>query len=294
MKPLINYSLLLSFLLFCISCRQTEKNIQFSKSESGIFYRLLSTENLSIKPSIGDSLYLSIVCSIDSGNTIYSSFIRPTGIFYWKQKEKSEKSILNTCFGMLNEGDSAHFLIDVKQFFLEAFKTSPPDNIVPNKNLTMQVRLNKIKTVNQIKSDSLSYVKWCYEMKKIEEEMVNDFLVKNKLDAHPDSNGILVINRKIGEGSIVWSGKTIFVKYTGRFLNGKVFDDAFQNGKALEYKVGTQNQLIKGLEILVRNMRKGEKITAILPSALAFGAMGSSTGIIPPYTSVIYDFEIIN
>ena len=40
-------------------------------------------------------------------------------------------------------------------------------------------------------------------------------------------------------------------------------------------------------------MREGELSLFILPSAIAFGATGSSTGIVPPYTPVIFEIELL-
>ena len=40
-------------------------------------------------------------------------------------------------------------------------------------------------------------------------------------------------------------------------------------------------------------MTEGEKSLFILPSEIAFGKEGSSTGIIPPYTSLIFEVEVL-
>jgi FKBP-type peptidyl-prolyl cis-trans isomerase FkpA len=40
-------------------------------------------------------------------------------------------------------------------------------------------------------------------------------------------------------------------------------------------------------------MKEGERSLFIIPSKLAFGENGSSTGIIPPFTSVIFEVELI-
>ena len=39
-------------------------------------------------------------------------------------------------------------------------------------------------------------------------------------------------------------------------------------------------------------MSEGEKALVILPSDLAFGETGSSTGIIPPFTSLLFEVEL--
>ncbi|PJB13827.1 MAG: peptidylprolyl isomerase, partial [Flavobacteriales bacterium CG_4_9_14_3_um_filter_32_8] len=57
---------------------------------------------------------------------------------------------------------------------------------------------------------------------------------------------------------------------------------------------GSPDQVIKGLEIAINGMKKGEKSKIIIPSQLAFGEEGSSTQIVPPFTTVIYELEIVN
>jgi len=38
----------------------------------------------------------------------------------------------------------------------------------------------------------------------------------------------------------------------------------------------------------------GTKGVSYLPSSIAFGRDGSSTGIIPPFTSVVFEVELLN
>jgi len=57
--------------------------------------------------------------------------------------------------------------------------------------------------------------------------------------------------------------------------------------------VGDTAQVITGLEIGIKKMREGGKAKIIIPSQLAFGENGSSTGIVPPYTSVIYEVTML-
>jgi FKBP-type peptidyl-prolyl cis-trans isomerase len=40
-------------------------------------------------------------------------------------------------------------------------------------------------------------------------------------------------------------------------------------------------------------MSEGEKALFILPSQIGFGETGSSTGIIPPYTSTLFEVELV-
>jgi len=51
--------------------------------------------------------------------------------------------------------------------------------------------------------------------------------------------------------------------------------------------------LIDGLDEALGRMYEGEKALVILPSELAFGSFGSAGGIIPPYTTLIYELEVL-
>jgi FKBP-type peptidyl-prolyl cis-trans isomerase len=86
-------------------------------------------------------------------------------------------------------------------------------------------------------------------------------------------------------------GKRVKISYSGMFLDGKPIDDSEQ---IIEYVYGTPDQLIKGLNIVIGSLKKGETSKIIVPSRLAFGESGSSNGSIPPYTPLVYNLKIID
>ena len=96
-----------------------------------------------------------------------------------------------------------------------------------------------------------------------------------------------------GVGKLIEPGDTITINYEGKFLNGKFFDSTIKRNQPFQFVYGTEWQVIKGLEEALSLMYEGEKSLFIFPSELAFGSEGSSTGIIPPYTSLIFEVEIL-
>jgi FKBP-type peptidyl-prolyl cis-trans isomerase len=52
--------------------------------------------------------------------------------------------------------------------------------------------------------------------------------------------------------------------------------------------------VIRGLETVIGKMREGEKAVAVIPSGEAFGRDGSLSGIVPPFTPVVFKIELIN
>jgi FKBP-type peptidyl-prolyl cis-trans isomerase len=78
-------------------------------------------------------------------------------------------------------------------------------------------------------------------------------------------------------GTPATAGKTVSVLYTGRLMNGTVFD-ASSNNKPLDFILGS-GSVIKGWDEGIALMRKGEKAILLIPSALAYGPRSPSTAI---------------
>jgi len=97
-----------------------------------------------------------------------------------------------------------------------------------------------------------------------------------------------------GNGTTVKSGDTVVVHYEGRFLNGGYFDSTYKRNQAFEFVLGQEWQVIEGLEKAIRIMSEGEKAIFVIQSQLAFGSKGSSTGIVPPFTSIIFEVDLID
>ena len=82
--------------------------------------------------------------------------------------------------------------------------------------------------------------------------------------------------------------KTISMSYKGYLLNGKQFDESPVNW---EVNTATPDQMLKGLNYVIKFLNIGQNTKIILPSYLAFGELGSGN-IIPPYTPLLYEINI--
>jgi FKBP-type peptidyl-prolyl cis-trans isomerase len=109
---------------------------------------------------------------------------------------------------------------------------------------------------------------------------------KNSWKAY--ANGIYVQIIENGSGDSLQAGDRVCVAYTGKFLNGVVFDDFERRSGCLEFTVGAQDQLIPGLEWAIRKFPAGSKINLILPYQEDFGKKCSTSGIVEPYKTVTF------
>lgn len=96
-----------------------------------------------------------------------------------------------------------------------------------------------------------------------------------------------------GEGPSARQGDEVILAYKGRTLDGKVFDLALDSADWLYYPFGKPDQVIRGVEIAVSQMKPGERRLIWLTSDLAFGDRGSGS-IVAPGTPVQFDLRIVD
>lgn len=259
-------------LLLLFAC--SESKPEFKSLNNDIQLKLLAFGESEIE--LNDEKYVRATIQLNSANnTLY------------QQDEYTvlpiETSPFNELFNELNEGDSAFFKVPLaflKKVKFNIYTENADDTLIGyikiHQYLSDKEKENYFSENDPELLEQLSLKKYLSNIKGL----------KNK-------KGISIITIKKGEGDKVELDKNVTIKYRASFINGIEFDNTyfFQN---FEYKYGTPNQVIAGLEIALSEMKNKEKAKIIIPSQLAFGDKGSSTGIVPPFTTVVYDLEIIN
>ena len=82
----------------------------------------------------------------------------------------------------------------------------------------------------------------------------------------------------------------ITVNYTGRLLDGKVFDSTTARGKPATFTV---NGVIPGWTEALLFMSRGEKCLLVIPPELGYGVRGYP-GVIPPNSFLVFEVELID
>jgi FKBP-type peptidyl-prolyl cis-trans isomerase FklB len=93
-----------------------------------------------------------------------------------------------------------------------------------------------------------------------------------------------------GSGESPKASDEVQVKYTGRLIDGTVFDSTDKRGGTpARFKVG---QVIRGWTEGLQMMKKGAKWELYIPSELAYG--DRATGTIPQNSTLIFDVELVD
>ncbi len=118
--------------------------------------------------------------------------------------------------------------------------------------------------------------------------------IKNGEPIFKEKEGCFISMMKWGEGDSVKIGKEVTLTYQAYFSNGEKFDDTEQWNDSMTFSYGQPLQVIDGLEKGIKGLTEGSEAKLIIPSRLAFGEEGSSSGIVPPYEALLYDIKIIS
>ncbi len=124
---------------------------------------------------------------------------------------------------------------------------------------------------------------------------MNEELGKKFLEQNAQQEGVKVTESglqylvlKEGNGVKPGPNDAVTVHYTGRLIDGTVFDSSVERGEPATFAVG---QVIPGWVEGLQMMSEGAAWRLFIPSNLAYGPHG--TGPIQPNSTLIFDVQLI-
>lgn len=128
------------------------------------------------------------------------------------------------------------------------------------------------------------------EMGKVNEEAGRKFLDENgkRVEVRTTASGLQYEVLKEGTGLQPAAADQVTVHYTGKLIDGTVFDSSVERGEPATFGV---TQVIPGWVEALQLMKEGAKYRLFIPSQLAYGPNGA--GPIAPNSTLIFDVELI-
>ena len=261
----------------------------------------------------GDAAGLQVVEKTEEGVILNSSYDYsgyPTLTF-------REKSVFNNDFfsalGMLSEGDSATFRINIESLVTKQNKPRPAN--IKGKYLIYSVKVDKViprdHTIPGRLSDSLLQDRiQRYEIELIERARqselakIANYISLRRLKPIVTASGLNYLIIKKGDGPIAVKGDSVALHFTSRFLSGKIFQTTREETarkeniyikeevyKPYKTEAGT-GRSIQAFEEAMLLFPKGTKATLILSSKLLY--KGDRFRNVDPFTPIICEIEIVN
>ena len=273
--------------IVCLSCHRNSKYPEFTDLGNGTWYRLHKIGENSVKPDPGDYITVNLAYATMNDSTFFR------GTRKLQIDTPAYEGSVDACFTLMAEGDSSTFILRADDFFSKTLKSSLPEFIPAGGSVKINAGLQNIQTREDYEQEKEAFLTWIEDFGDYEKVVLRQFIGSEKPGISPLPSGIYYVNLRPGKGKKVELGDTLTINYEGRFLNGRFFDSTVKRHQPFQFVYGTEWQVIKGLEEAVGMMREGERSLFILPSELGFGNTGSSTGVIPPFTSLIFEVEIL-
>jgi FKBP-type peptidyl-prolyl cis-trans isomerase FkpA len=136
------------------------------------------------------------------------------------------------------------------------------------------------------------------EQIKVDDKTISAHLAKNNITATKTAKGVYVTILNPGAPEKAVDGQQVSVKYTGMSFEGTKFDSnvdsTFGHLDPYTFVLGSVPPgSIAGFEDAIKQIGKGGKLKAYIPSALAYGAQGSPPRI-KANESLVFEIELID
>lgn len=270
------------------------KNNSPKKLDGGLEYTIIKDEAGTRTPKVGDLVEMHIKLKTDDSLLADSRKENNGKPVQLMLQESQIKGDWTHALKFLSVGDSAVISMSVDSLKATMKKNGGvlPPFFEKRKRIIYEVKLVSIKSEEEMRKEQETAA----AKQKIEDEkLLQGYFAQNKLSPVKTASGLYYIMEKEGTGSTPTPGQQVTVNYTGRTLDGTVFDsnqdEKFQHKQPFPFTIG-RGQVITGWDEGVALMKKGGKAKMFIPSTLAYG-QNSPSPQIAPNSILVFDVEVL-
>lgn len=261
----------------------------YKQTENGLYYRFEQQDKNAQQVQEGDVLVGEMTIRLDT--TVLRTNVGRTERLM--PAIPTYDGVLHEGILMMHLGDKATFAIEADSMakFMQPNQMPPMYEKGKGMKFYYEINLQDIVTKDEFAAEQANYEAEMEKARTEEPELIANYVKENNIKAQPNANGLYVIVKKQGKGTKVAVGRQVAIHYTGRLIDGTVFDSSVGN-EPLSYVVG-QMGLIRGWEEGVMGQPEGTQLQLIIPSAMGYGPQGAGQ-MIPPYSTLIFDLDIVS
>lgn len=285
-RSIVWVALCLLFSATLVSCGPKSPFPGYKQTENGLYYK-------EIVKGTGEELKMGDVIKVRLAYYVNDSLLFTTDSLaepaYDMVRESLFQGDVYEGFRMMHVGDSMSFMINSDSTFRKQFHAPIlPKFVSPDVFLRWEVKVDEAMTeeaFQQMKQAEMAALQ-----QKAQDEF-NAYLAANGVDVQPLESGLVYVCTAKGKGSKPAANQNVKVHYTGKLLDGTVFDSSVERGEPIEFTLGA-HQVIPGWDEGIGLMSKGEKGILYIPYQLAYGPR--ATGPIPAYSNLIFEVELVD
>ncbi len=259
----------------------------YKATNSGLYYHF-HVNNDGELPNIGDLVEVTIACYVND-----TTIIIPASKNILQVGEPSFATDFMEGIAMMHKGDSASFIVNIDSTFHYLFRVPElPKEFNSTDVMRFDVKVNDFYPESEYMNKMIEAIKKQYpeETERAYAEM-QQYFAMNNIVATPTASGLYYVMIKEGNGEMPVQGDNVKVHYTGKLLNGNVFDSSVERNEPIEVPIG-MGYVIPGWDEGIMMMSKGEKGVLYIPYYLGYGDRGAGADI-PPFSNLIFEVELI-
>jgi FKBP-type peptidyl-prolyl cis-trans isomerase FkpA len=292
-------------LLLCAFAATANAQANLQHTPKGSLYTIF-TQSKGDKIKVNDVITFNIIQKTDKDSVLASSYTMGHPVKLQVQAPESATDPIVTALMEVLPLASINDSLLVKvstDTLLKGHEENRPPFFPKGSYLNLYIKIVNVQTLNDAIAERNADIA---KAKAAETVTANKYIADNKLILKTTASGLKYKISKIGLKPKPLSGDTVLVNYTGKLLNGKVFDSSIasvakaagldQPGRPYEpykFPLGA-GQVIPGWDEGLLLLNEGGKATFIVPSSLAYADRGSPDGTtIPPFSTLIFDVELV-
>ncbi len=264
---------------------QAQNYKDYKTLPSGLRYKVIEDKK-SAKSQIGSMVKIYLTYSTEKDSVVFSSKMigEPAELPITAPTYKGDPM---EGFAMMGTGDSMLFLVSADSMFKGG--AGRPSYAAPGSFLKLAVRMMSSMTMDDY--NKAKQQEAAGQVAK-DDQIIQQYIKDKGLTAEKTASGLYRVVEKQGDGAKVEAGKKVTVNYTGKLVDGTMFDSSLNPGREpFQFSIG-QHQVIAGWDEGIALFNVGGKGTLLIPSALGYGARGAG-GTIGPNAVLIFDIEVL-